>query len=229
MPCGYSVTTRGLSVSFPNFDNIALLDSVGFESPLLENDGDEFRLKSESEDVNKIYEKIYKLEQEIQTLRNEKNTNINEIRDKESEYFWERNQFRKNIKNKDEQIFSLTNERRITDFFLQRFILENANVVLLVVEKLSIDDRFFLNKLTKLIKDHSDKFLQKIIVVHNLMKMKEKSVVKDYIDNTLKKPLTFTLKEKDDIRLKGEKGNKDYNKIRYLKKVKSHMKKKLFI
>jgi hypothetical protein len=28
------------------------------------------------------------------------------------------------------------------------------------------------------------------------MKMKEKSVVKDYIDNTLKKPLTFTLKEK---------------------------------
>ena len=61
------------------------------------------------------------------------------------------------------------------------------------------------------------------------MKMKEKSVVKDYIDNTLKKPLTFTLKEKDDIRLKGEKGNKDYNKIRYLKKVKSHMKKKLFI
>lgn len=59
--------------------------------------------------------------------------------------------------------------------------------------------------------------------------MKEKSVVKDYIDNTLKKPLTFTLKEKDDIRLKGEKGNKDYNKIRYLKKVKSHMKKKLFI
>ena len=163
LPCGYSVTTRGLSVSFPNFDNIALLDSVGFESPLLENDGDEFRLKSESEDVNKIYEKIYKLEQEIQTLRNEKNTNINEIRDKESEYFWERNQFRKNIKNKDEQIytkifhfkfvkysifllkiiFSLTNERRITDFFLQRFILENANVVLLVVEKLSIDDRFF--------------------------------------------------------------------------------------
>lgn len=73
----------------------------------------------------------------------------------------------------------------------------------------------FLNKLTKLIKEHSDKFLQKIIVVHNLMKMKEKSVVKDYINNTLKKSLTFTLKEKDDMRLKGEKGNKEYNKICY--------------
>lgn len=85
----------------------------------------------------------------------------------------------------------------------------------LLLKKLSIDVQFFLNKLIKLIKEHSDKFLQKIIVVHNLMKIKEKSVVKDYIDNTLKKSLTFTLKEKGDMRLKGEKWNKDYNKILY--------------
>ena len=59
--------------------------------------------------------------------------------------------------------------------------------MLLVVEKLSIDDQFFLNKLTKFIRENNNKFLQKIIIVHNLMKMKEIQVVKDYIENTLKR------------------------------------------
>ena len=84
---------------------------------------------------------------------------------------------------------------------------------MLVVEKVSIDDQFFLIKLTKLTKlirdDHNDKFLQKIIVVHNLMKMKEKKIVEDYIKNTLKKSLTYTLKEKHDM-------DKPYNKALYL-------------
>ena len=36
LPNGFSVTTKGLSLAFPKYDNgIALLDSVGFESPLI--------------------------------------------------------------------------------------------------------------------------------------------------------------------------------------------------
>jgi hypothetical protein len=31
LPSGFSVATKGLSISLPTFDNIALLDSVGFE------------------------------------------------------------------------------------------------------------------------------------------------------------------------------------------------------
>ena len=71
-----------------------------------------------------------------------------------------RNKFRDDLKNKDEQLYILTNERRTTDFFLQRFIIENANVIL-VVGKLSIDDQFFLGELTGLIKDGRNMFLQK--------------------------------------------------------------------
>ena len=41
------------------------------------------------------------------------------------------------------------------------------------------------------------------------MKMKEKKIVEDYIKNTLKKSLTYTLKEKHDM-------DKPYNKARYL-------------
>ena len=82
---------------------------------------------------------------------------------------------------------------------MQRFIVENANIIILVVGKLSIDAQFFLNKLTKLIRDNNKVFLQKIIVIHNLISMKEIKVVKDYIENTLNKSLTFTLKKCDDF------------------------------
>ena len=217
VPYGYSVTTKGLSVSFPTFDNVALLDSVGFESPLLETDGEDYRLKSDDSAYKNIYQKLDGLKKEIKDLRNKKNPDVNQVRDKENEYFRERNKFRNSLKDKDQQLYTLTNERKITDFFLQRFIIENTNIMLLVVEKLSIDDQFFLNKLTKLIRENNNKFLQKIIIVHNLMKMKEIQVVKDYIENTLKRSLTFTLKEKQDLKLQGRKG--DFNRSRYFEET----------
>ena len=131
LPSGFSVTTKGLSISFPTFDNIALLDSVGFESPLLECDGEDYILKSENKDENKKqYEVLGKLKEDIKILK-QNSKNIFEIRDKEMEFFSIRNNFRNSLKDKENQIYSLTNERRITDFFLQRFIIENANVLLL--------------------------------------------------------------------------------------------------
>ena len=212
LPNGFSVTTKGLSISFPKFGNVALLDSVGFESPLLETDGEEYRLKSEKKEENdKFYKESNYLEKLIKKYK-EEDRDINEIKDKENEFFRLRNNFRNELTNKDEQLYVLTNERRTTDFFLQRFIIENANVILLVVGKLSIDDQFFLNKLTKLIKDDHTMFLQKIIVIHNLMTMEKIKTVEDYIENTLKKSLI-----------------KIIIKFFILKKIKILPKKKLFI
>ncbi len=215
LPYGFSIATKGLSISFPNFDSIALLDSVGFESPLLECDGEEYILKSNNKEENKkIYEELRKKKEEIKILK-QTCQDINEIRDKENEFFNERNEFRNKLINKDDQIYTLTNERRITDFFLQRFIIENANVLLLVVGKLSIDDQFFLNKLTRLIQDNQKQFLQKIVVIHNLMTMKDRKTVEEYIENTLKKSLTFTLNEGPILILKG-KEPKEYNRISFV-------------
>ena len=219
LPNGFSVTTKGLSVSFILQDSIALFDSVGFESPLLEIDSEEYILKSgnEEEDI-KHYKELNDLDKEIKNLKKMKK-DLEEIMDKENEYFRKRNEFRKKLKNKDEQLIDLTNERRVTDFFLQRFIIENANVILLVVGKLSIDDQFFLNNLTTLIKENGKKFLQKVIVIHNLMTMEKIDVVKKYIENTLKRSLTFTLNEKNDLQLDEKKVKRPYNKTRYLEIV----------
>ena len=227
LPNSFSVTTKGLSISFPKFGNVALLDSVGFESPLLETDGEEYRLKSEKKEENEaFYQNLNYLEKQIERYRKE-NRDINQIKDKENEFFRLRNKFRDDLKNKDEQLYILTNERRTTDFFLQRFIIENANVILLVVGKLSIDDQFFLNKLTKLIKDDHNMFLQKIIVIHNLMTMIKTNTVEEYIENTLKKSLTFTLKQKSDLMLQGERAKRPYNKIRYYEEDKESSEKEI--
>ena len=206
---------------------MALLDSVGFESPLLETDGEEYRLKSEKKEENEaFYQNLNYLEKQIERYRKE-NRDINQIKDKGNEFFRLRNKFRDDLKNKDEQLYILTNKRRTTDFFLQRFIIENANVILLVVGKLSIDDQFFLNKLTKLIKDEHYMFLQKIIVIHNLMTMIKTNTVEEYIENTLKKSLTFTLKQKSDLMLQGERAKRPYNKIRYYEEDKESSEKEI--
>ena len=216
LPNGFSVTTKGLSISFPTgMDNVILFDSVGFESPLLEIDGDEYRLKSESKEKDdEFYKKMNELDKEIKKLKKEKKK-LENIKEVENEYFRERNKFRKNMPNKDGQLIDLTNERRVTDFFLQRFIIENAHVILLVVGKLSIDDQFFLNKLTTLIKEEKGRFLQKVIVIHNLMTMEKKEVVENYIENTLKKSLTFNLEERKDLKISEERAKKLYNRSLY--------------
>ena len=215
LPNGFSVTTKGLSLAFPKYDSgIALLDSVGFESPLIESDGDEYKLVTEDKkETDNIYNKLANIKNDLKNLRGK--TDINTIMVKESELFKERNLLRGKIKDIDDQIYNLTNERKITDYFLQRFIIENANIILLVVGKLSIDDQFFLNKLTKLIKENRKQFLQKIIVVHNLMTMKKIETVKEYIENTLKRSLTFNLQPRNDLKLDGERAKSPYNKLCY--------------
>lgn len=193
LPRGFNVTTKGISLSFPDFGDIAVLDSAGLESPLLESDSEQYRLKPIDEKNSTFYEESKELKRIIKEKKESK-CSLKELKMLENDFFTKKINFYKSIPNKDEQIESLTNERKITDFFLQRFIIENANIILLVVEKLSIEDQFFLNKITKLIKDRKI-FLQKIIVIHNIKKMKKKKDVQDYIENTLKKSLTFSLYE----------------------------------
>ena len=214
LPRGYNVTTKGISISFPDYDydDIAVFDSAGLESPLLESDSEQYRLKSEDEKKNQtFYEELEELRKEIKAKKESK-CSLKELKILENKFFKKKNEFYKSINNKDEQIESLTNERKITDFFLQRFIIENANIILLVVEKLSIEDQFFLNKITKLIKDRKI-FLQKIIVIHNIKKMKHKKDVQDYIKETLKKSLTFSLHEEKKQILKSQ---KEYNEYVYI-------------
>ena len=117
-----------------------LLDSVGFESPILECESEDYRFKIE--DNNEETEKFYK---ELESLKKslEESKILKEKRKIEFKLNKLKSEFDKKILNKNEQIEKFTNERKITDFFLQRFIIESADVLLLVVGKLTIEDQFF--------------------------------------------------------------------------------------
>ena len=209
---GFIETTKGLSLSYPkNCNNMLLLDSVGFESPILECESEDYRFKIENnnEETEKFYKELESLKKSI-----EESKILKEKRKLEFKLNKLKSEFDKKINNKNEQIEKFTNERKITDFFLQRFIIESADVLLLVVGKLTIEDQFFLNKITKLIKEKK-KFQQKIIVIHNLFLIKNKKDIEDYIENTLKKSYTFQVTESY-FKIEGK--NEPYNKTFYIEK-----------
>ena len=162
IPKGYSVKTKGLSIKYPTIEkqNIILLDTAGFESPLVEND--DYKL---TKDKNELTEKEY----------------ITEVTD-------------------------FAKDRQMTEYFLQRFVLTQANILLVLVGQLTYTDQKFLNRIKK---ECGDK---RIFIIHNLKNLEEISQVRDYIKDTLKLSLTFKLKENnmiifDDITEKDKENN----------------------
>jgi hypothetical protein len=68
LPRGFNVTTKGISISFPDYGDLAVLDSAGLESPLLEDDSEQYRLESK----DKKYEAYYEESKELKKKINEK-------------------------------------------------------------------------------------------------------------------------------------------------------------
>ena len=162
IPKGYAVKTKGLSIIYPTIDrqNIILLDTAGFETPLVENS------------VYKLSKDKFKLD--------------------ENTYY--------------EESKILARDRQMTEYFLQRFVLTQANILLVLVGQLTYTDQKFLNRVKK---ECGDK---RIFIIHNLKNLEEISQVRDYIKDTLKLSLTFKLKANnmiifDDITEKDKENN----------------------
>ncbi len=162
IPKGYACKTRGLSIIYPTIDkqNIILLDTAGFETPLVEND-------------------VYKLSKKKDELS-------------EKEYL--------------EEVTDLAKDRQMTEYFLQRFVLTQANILLVLVGQLTYTDQKFLNRVKK---ECGDK---RIFIIHNLKNLEKKEQVENYIKDTLFLSLTFKLKANnmiifDDITEKDKENN----------------------
>ena len=150
IPSGYSVTTEGLSIKYPTIKkkNIILLDTAGFETPLVENE-------------------IYKLEHEKKYYFDKPQ--------KEEEYI--------------KEVTELSRDRQMTEYFLQKFVISQANILICVVGQLTYSEQKFLNKIKK---ECGDKTL---FIIHNLQNFSKKEQVDDYIKDILECSLTFKLKE----------------------------------
>ena len=186
IPDGFNITTKGLSVIYPKYKdkNVIFLDTAGFEIPLCENN------------------EIFKF-----TTENENYLNLSEEEKKKVSI--------KDYLTEDEyitQIMKFTRDRQNTDYFLQKFILDSADILLCIVNQLNLSDHKFLNRIQEENKN------KKIFVIHNLKTLKKIEEVKEYISNTLLKLVTSKLQESIYIKINDDKkknNNKNENNIYY--------------
>ena len=83
----------------------------------------------------------------------------------------------------------MAKDRQITDYFLQKFILEKSDIFICVVDNLTLTNQKFINRI---IKNYSNK---KIYIIHNLKTFIEKEQVENYIKDTLMESVTFHLEQ----------------------------------
>ena len=110
----------------------------------------------------------------------------------------------------------MAKDRQITDYFLQKFILEKSDIFICVVDNLTLTDQKFINRI---IKNYSNK---KIYIIHNLKTFVEKNQVENYIENTLMQSLTFELEKEKYKNLDGKTNNEleKENQIYFKQKLK---------
>ena len=194
LPLGYSVTTKGISILYPKNlnQNIILLDSAGFEVPLLEIPGVyEFKIVDQ-EKKTKYEEELKNINDEIQKTQIDKDfENFEKNRLLKTELLLKKKSLIK-FEDKGVQIANFTKDRRLTDYFLQKFILWNSDILLCVVGQLTFSDQKFINTIRSQLNNKKKK---KLFIIHNLTTFVEKKQVEEYIKNTLMQSYTFDLEQ----------------------------------
>ena len=188
---GFSVVTEGLSLKYGEEKDhcVAILDSAGKESPLL-NPNEDLVLNDNSGAKNEENEEIEENEE-----KNESKININKLKDEEEEKLKESKKYEICLRDK-----------LITETYIQRFIIEKSHILVLVVGSINLNEQKLLENVKSLLKHD-----QYLYVIHNLLELNTKEQVNNYIEGTLKKLFSIKLKENYFLDNKG-----DYNKVYYV-------------
>ena len=97
-------------------------------------------------------------------------------------------------KDKKNELFKdKSREKLITELFLQNYIINNSNILIVVVDSLSFSEQKLLMKVKK--EMERSKINIPLYIIHNLKTFTTKDQVEDYINNTLFKSATFELKQ----------------------------------
>ena len=86
-------------------------------------------------------------------------------------------------------------EKLITELFLQNYIINNSDILLIVVGILTYSEQKLINKIKSLQKPNKTKVNKALFIIHNLMTFTLKKQVEEYINEYLLKSITFSLEE----------------------------------
>ena len=119
-------------------------------------------------------------------------------------------------KKSTEEIFNLTEEERknivkelskdkkFTEIFIQDFIINKSNILIVVVDQLTFSEQKLINRLRELDFD-------KLFVIHNLQFFGDKNIIEDYIENIIKKSIFSNLEKAYIKNMKQNSNEKDLN------------------
>ena len=121
-----------------------------------------------------------------------------------------KNDIRDNVQLFEEQIEDINLCQIITNYIVQTFVIQNADILICVVGMLSSSEQQFLNKIKK---NCSGK--KRLIVIHNLIHCYEKEEILNYIETTLKKSIIHQFEE---ISIPGFDDDEEYFNKYYIEK-----------
>ena len=197
LPSGTSIRTEGLSIKYPELKEykerkIVLLDSAGLETPVLNEEEGE----NKEEDMNAKKEES-ETETETDNIK-EDTKSIKEETEKEDSKEKDVN----DEKNQKEIFKEKSREKMITELFLQNYIINNSDILIIVVDILTYSEQKLINRIKSDIR--RAKINKPLYIIHNLKTYTSVKQVEDYINNILLKSVTFKLEKKEAITTKKE-------------------------
>ena len=118
--------------------------------------------------------------------------------------------------NENPIIENILKDRQITDYFIQKFILEKSDIFICIIDNLTLTEQKFINRIIKYYKH------KKIFIVHNLKTFIKRKQVEDYIKDTLLQSLTFDLEKEEYNDLTEIKIGEEQNVYYYKQKFKEN-------
>ena len=187
IPTGHSIATKGISIKYTEGENdsekgVCLLDSAGFETPLLK---DELILQGKKEDSSK---------KDVDKNINEEKVNDDNSNKKKTEFELQR-EF-------DEFEYELAKDKTQTERFIEQLIISLSDMLILVIGKLTRTEQKLITRIKNIVKERDNCQIRTIVIIHNLAQYHKKIEVENHINNSLKESATFTLIEKEVVGIK---------------------------
>jgi GTPase SAR1 family protein len=86
-------------------------------------------------------------------------------------------------------IKKMINDKNCINCFIEDFIIKNSNILIIVLNQLTIKEQKFLNRLKNNLN------FETMFIIHNLQFFCEKKAIEDYIENVLKKSIFLNLEK----------------------------------
>ena len=196
IPTGYSIETKGISIKYSQGEKgeekgICILDSAGFETPLLR------------EDENIKEENI---------IENEENDELNDSIVKNDKGIFEK------MMKYDKKEDRLSKDKMQTERFIEHLIISLSDMIILVIGKLTRTEQRLITRIKNMAKNNDNR-IRSIIIVHNLAQYNKKREVENHINSYLLRSATFNLKPRSVVGMKNyedrfyfvEEFDKEYN------------------